>query len=358
MAALPTTGITTTLVGTTLGVSSRDVGTLCTHPNINMWSKYKPVSINNAAPERSTDWWKGEDGTCNIKYYVSNSYQNVINQIKDGLGMYQYKTIPTNYPKRLYDFSRYNKDAKKPFEQIINKSISLNDNAANVTMYETEKNDYSITLEDISDFKNWYFAFILCDSLGNPLKGICASKNLYNSKSAYFAQSKDIFIKGKGDYICYPMLVNANLSTKQDLSDWNTSYQYATLNQNHFILSVIDASDAFIRLNASYSYRNGVINAITFEAIGTNRTNVAMNPGTVKIDISYKDPDTDKFVTVYTIIESSVDSIPANTESYSFRNIGGSISTNLLEQWYEGFDYYVEISTGNSMIEGDKVLVK
>ena len=79
MAALPTTGITTTLVGTTLGVSSRDVGTLCTHPNINMWSKYKPVSINNAAPERSTDWWKGEDGTCNIKYYVSNSYQNVIN---------------------------------------------------------------------------------------------------------------------------------------------------------------------------------------------------------------------------------------------------------------------------------------
>ena len=142
------------------------------------------------------------------------------------------------------------------------------------------------------------------------------------------------------------------------MSDWNTSYQYATLNQNHFILSVIDASDAFIRLNVSYSYRNGVINAITFEAIGTNRTNVAMNPGTVKIDISYKDPDTDKFVTVYTIIESSVDSIPANTESYSFRNIGGSISTNLLEQWYEGFDYYVEISTGNSMIEGDKVLVK
>ena len=44
--ALPNTNITTTLVGQTLGTSSRDVGTLCTHPNINKWSKYKPVPNN------------------------------------------------------------------------------------------------------------------------------------------------------------------------------------------------------------------------------------------------------------------------------------------------------------------------
>ena len=42
--ALGTTNISTTLVGTTLGTSSRDVGTLCTHPNINPWSKWKPIS--------------------------------------------------------------------------------------------------------------------------------------------------------------------------------------------------------------------------------------------------------------------------------------------------------------------------
>ena len=41
--ALPNTGITTTLVGQTLGTSSRDVGTLCTHPNINPLSKWKPI---------------------------------------------------------------------------------------------------------------------------------------------------------------------------------------------------------------------------------------------------------------------------------------------------------------------------
>lgn len=41
--ALETTNISTSLVGTTLGTSSRDVGTLCTHTAINMWSKRKPV---------------------------------------------------------------------------------------------------------------------------------------------------------------------------------------------------------------------------------------------------------------------------------------------------------------------------
>ena len=41
--ALPNSNISTTLVGTTLGSGSRDVGTLCTHPNINKWSKWKPV---------------------------------------------------------------------------------------------------------------------------------------------------------------------------------------------------------------------------------------------------------------------------------------------------------------------------
>ena len=43
MSALQSTGITTSLVGTTLGTSSRDVGALCSHQSVNMWSKHKPV---------------------------------------------------------------------------------------------------------------------------------------------------------------------------------------------------------------------------------------------------------------------------------------------------------------------------
>lgn len=44
--ALPNSNISTSLVGTTLGVSTRDVGQLCIHPNVNKWSKWKPVRWN------------------------------------------------------------------------------------------------------------------------------------------------------------------------------------------------------------------------------------------------------------------------------------------------------------------------
>lgn len=37
--ALPNTGLSTSLVASAIGASSRDVGTLCSHSGINMWSK-------------------------------------------------------------------------------------------------------------------------------------------------------------------------------------------------------------------------------------------------------------------------------------------------------------------------------
>ena len=67
--ALGTTNISTTLVGTTLGTSSRDVGTLCTHPNINPLSKYKPVrsiGMNQIDKTGNPNWWKTPDGMCSI----------------------------------------------------------------------------------------------------------------------------------------------------------------------------------------------------------------------------------------------------------------------------------------------------
>ena len=44
--ALPNTGITTTMVGQELGISTRNVGNLCRSGAINKWSKWKPVRFN------------------------------------------------------------------------------------------------------------------------------------------------------------------------------------------------------------------------------------------------------------------------------------------------------------------------
>lgn len=45
---LPNSGITTTLVANTLGISSHSVSQLCTHNNINYYSKYKPISFQKS----------------------------------------------------------------------------------------------------------------------------------------------------------------------------------------------------------------------------------------------------------------------------------------------------------------------
>lgn len=43
--ALASSGITTSLVGNTLGISNRNVGGLCTSSNVNPWSKWKPYIV-------------------------------------------------------------------------------------------------------------------------------------------------------------------------------------------------------------------------------------------------------------------------------------------------------------------------
>ena len=42
--ALPSTGITTSMVASAIGAATNDVGSLCKHPNVNKWSRYKPIS--------------------------------------------------------------------------------------------------------------------------------------------------------------------------------------------------------------------------------------------------------------------------------------------------------------------------
>lgn len=97
--ALPNSNISTTLVGNTLGSSSRDVGTLCTHPNINKWSKWKPVRSSKTEPLTVTD----------------------IENLKSGLNrvdMYEVEYLkPTGgatSPYRIGDFRNYNHAAIPP----------------------------------------------------------------------------------------------------------------------------------------------------------------------------------------------------------------------------------------------------
>ncbi len=99
--ALPNDKISTTLVANTLGSSSRDVGTLCTHPNINKWSKNKPISSNKLTGLISADKLGADYGL------VPPSTQTNYTPVYSQNWIYNRPTGGVNSPYRLGDFRGY-----------------------------------------------------------------------------------------------------------------------------------------------------------------------------------------------------------------------------------------------------------
>lgn len=132
--ALPTTGISTSLVGQTLGVSTRDVGQLCIHPYVNEWSPYKPISsgaitLNEAFREQVS-------GFLIIGRYLS----------------YNKPTGGAGSPYRIGDFRGYEHNSRKP----QNTSITSNVMALNEGDTHGPSNasiSISVILPDTNTFK-------------------------------------------------------------------------------------------------------------------------------------------------------------------------------------------------------------
>lgn len=96
MAKLPNSGISIHLVAQTLGYPVRyNVGGLCTHPNINMWSKHKPVNLPDVEPDRSTDWWRGKNKDCGLQI------------VRTSGDVAEYGYTSREAPFRIFDFMGY-----------------------------------------------------------------------------------------------------------------------------------------------------------------------------------------------------------------------------------------------------------
>ena len=112
--ALPSSNISVAMVRDELGAATNDVGQLCIHPNVNMWSKWKPVRFNSVSPItqanlEAVNYGIGWKSYANIDAVVS-AYKNredVLNYNKPRGGLY-------NEPYRLTDFINYEKTAIIP----------------------------------------------------------------------------------------------------------------------------------------------------------------------------------------------------------------------------------------------------
>ena len=94
--ALPNSNISVAMVRDELGASTNDVGQLCIHPNINKWSRWKPMSIPLPT---LTDNQRANYSGFKIDFLTKEL-------------LYDKPTGGANSPYRLEDFRGYNRDAK------------------------------------------------------------------------------------------------------------------------------------------------------------------------------------------------------------------------------------------------------
>lgn len=120
-----------------LGVSSLDVGSLCTSGNINPWAKYKPVCLADNPIDTPEDWWRADvfDSTnvfntptndCGFEiprlwttsavWVTSTAFWDKFTS--DGTNNWKYNRPVGTYWKRLLDFDGYNHLAMQPFSMI------------------------------------------------------------------------------------------------------------------------------------------------------------------------------------------------------------------------------------------------
>ncbi len=118
--ALPNTNISVAMVKAELGASTNDVGRLCIHPNVNKWSKWKPIEYNSPSPLTEVEF-KSKRYGFDIPFAIKAD-STILSTAWGYLKPRGAGTINEHY--RLTDFANYNKLAIMPIESEIPNEIN------------------------------------------------------------------------------------------------------------------------------------------------------------------------------------------------------------------------------------------
>ena len=125
--ALPNSNISVSMVKAELGAATNDVGRLCTHPNINKWSRYKPIRYPGPSIVLTEDILKDARGGLFMQRV--NYIRWIMYDYANNGDIWDYDR-PTGglYPYRLGDFSKYSHTAAKFYDvkapSIVHQSTS------------------------------------------------------------------------------------------------------------------------------------------------------------------------------------------------------------------------------------------
>lgn len=134
-------------VGKTIGSGSTDVGTLCTHPNINIWARYKPVSYPKITVRRVGSSEEGYDAVFNAMtgldfYNMSDDLMGVSQRNDDVCIKHAKPTGGASSPYRITDFVEYDHKAQAPISTEWTKAFYINQALnASINIYDRSSDE-------------------------------------------------------------------------------------------------------------------------------------------------------------------------------------------------------------------------
>ena len=166
--SISTTNITTTILSQTIGVGSKDVGTLCSSTAVNKWSKYKPISYP------SNNGMTLELQQQQIYGLLIPSTSDAGDETLGNTWIYNKPVGGVNSPYRLGDFRGYNHSSVQPYSVYIPDTLGTDGTGGNVSVSVHNVPSDNIAFSDL--FPNTYY-------FGVSIPGFCktALTNMVNN---------------------------------------------------------------------------------------------------------------------------------------------------------------------------------
>lgn len=204
---VPNTNISVTAVKNELKVSDNKVGDLCTSPNINMWSRKKPVKIKGLV-NRSGNWWKGDSGTCGFEVYSTHSYRDLpsIYTASPGLNGWKYHPVTKSDPCRLADFMGYDHNAIPPISNFVASSTTVTASGGITFSTIFGGGTNSLTIGDIANLGDYYFGVFVYGT--RDMGAIATAESPFTTGTPGVAQQCYVSLTSLpvGNYTAYPFL--------------------------------------------------------------------------------------------------------------------------------------------------------
>lgn len=257
--ALPNSNISTSLVKTTIGASTNDVGALCTHPSVNKWSKYKPVnstSITGLTPQQFANLKYGINimelfGTVGSAYNSAN---------------WAYNKPSSLNPKRIGDFRSYEHTAPVPLLQnhgtgeiVFAKFVNVNTNIMfDILRTPAELAGHCLNIENIATegggviAGNYYLAADIYPrgaTSGSPIETLYSLQKIGYSTGAYDEDERSIRLSEPsipaGNYAYHLYMSTHNATVPSGESRKNYPINWTSAAPNKINMSVKTLTEQF-----------------------------------------------------------------------------------------------------------------